>query len=466
MYPKGISLGRAATTAIASVVLVAGLGLGTAWAQSAAGKWTTSWAEKLGVTLEKTFDSSGPDAWDPKKHPLVFVTSEGPGYGGLLSGVKLPGVAIFDGDTRKVVASQAYDVLAMGWKNVFEPHGLGVSSDGKWIYVPTGEGSFRTRGAGRLLIVNARTLKLDKMLKLNGNAHHIKAFHDADGKPLVLVESFGDNAQPTFILDPRDDNKVVGGWTFEELGMGSYLNFVAPDGREIFVGGRPKRPKVADRSGNPFHETTVVRIDTRTWKKKGTITIGDSSVIWTAFSADNRWAYFSGGHESQVFKYDRRNDKVVAYARAGVEGPYGIHLGWKDEVIYAIGKGEGSHNRGKVLGLVNTKLMDKPGGDRPMDQIYTGCIRGDHGTTHPNPEANELWITCNSSFEVVVFDMDQRQVTARLKMPHGGSTHSGAFVQYRGWQGEVVSDQNGLQGSALAKKRQLLGLPVRQKAER
>src|SRR5262249_47789928 len=41
----------------------------------------TPLATKLGVTLEKSFDSTGPDAWDPKRHPLVFVTTEGPGYG-------------------------------------------------------------------------------------------------------------------------------------------------------------------------------------------------------------------------------------------------------------------------------------------------------------------------------------------------------------------------------------------------
>jgi hypothetical protein len=42
---------------------------------SADDNWATALATKLGVTLEKSFDSSGPDAWDPKKHPLVFVTA-------------------------------------------------------------------------------------------------------------------------------------------------------------------------------------------------------------------------------------------------------------------------------------------------------------------------------------------------------------------------------------------------------
>jgi hypothetical protein len=111
--------------------------------------------------------------------------------------------------------------------------------------------------------------------------------------------------------------------------------------------------------------------------------------------------------------------------------------------------------------------MGLPGGEggrsftlpiQPQDEVYTGCVRGDHGTLHPDPDANELWISCNSSFEVVILDLDLREITERIPMPHGGSTHSGAFVEYSSdWQGEVVSDHNGLQGAALATKRKLLG---------
>ena len=141
--------------------------------------WANEWSEKVGISLEYSFDSSGPDAWDPKEHPVVFVTTEGPGYGGLLSGVSLPGLAIIDADTREVVASQTYDVLSWGWSNVFEPHGLGVSPDGQWIYLPTGEGSFTTIGesAGRFLVINARTLKLDKVIKLSGTSASREIIH-------------------------------------------------------------------------------------------------------------------------------------------------------------------------------------------------------------------------------------------------------------------------------------------------
>ncbi len=417
--------------------------------------WATPFATKLGIKLEKSFDSKGPDAWDPAKHPLVFVTSEGPGYGGLLSGVKLPGPAIFDANSREVVASQSYDVLAMGWKSVFEPHGLGVSMDGKWIYLPTGEGSFGTKEAGRLLIINARTLKLDKVLKLQSNAHHAKAFRRPDGKSLVLVENFADNFQPTFILDPDNDNKVVGGWTAEELGgKTSYLNFVSPDGKEVFVGAGSHHAPPAMPGAT---QSAIARIDTATWKRIGDlIPVPDANTVWAAFTSDNKFACISGAMGSNVVKFDRDQNKIVAYSRAGVEGPYGVHLGWDDRHLYMVGKGESSHNRGKVLGKVDLALMGKPGGAFAQDQYTTNCIRGDHATLHPVPDANELWITCNSSFEVVIFDLDEKKVSARLRMPHGGSTHSGAFVKYTGWNGEVVSDQNGLHGSALAAKRKLL----------
>ena len=55
--------------------------------------------------------------------------------------------------------------------------------------------------------------------------------------------------------------------------------------------------------------------------------------------------------------------------------------------------------------------------------------------------------------------IDLRDVTARIPLPNGGSTHSGAFVAYAdGWNspGEVVSDHNGLQAGALETKRKLL----------
>ena len=371
----------------------------------------------------------------------------------MLSGVTLPGLAIIDADSREIVASESYDVLSWGWKNVFEPHGLGVSPDGKWIYLPTGEGSFMTTGehAGRFLIINARTLKVDKVIQIQGQAHHAKSFVTPEGEQRVILYGW---SQPLFVLDPDDDNRVIGSTSHQDQGSEAYTYFASPDGDEVIATGRYRsfdmRKHLTD---NP-----LMIIDTKTWKVKKWVTIHDSAPVWMAFTSDNKYIYISGARNSVVFRYNRETQKVENEQRAGVDGPYGAHLGWDDRYIYTIGKGEESHNRGKMVGMVDANTMDVPG-SRSMDQFYTGCIRGDHGTLHPDPEANEMWISCNASFEVVIFDLDLKEVSGRVPLPHGGSTHSGAFVHYAdGWNGdgEVVSDMNGLQGSALKAKRELL----------
>ncbi|MDH4109616.1 MAG: hypothetical protein OEW35_15010 [Gammaproteobacteria bacterium] len=416
--------------------------------------WENEWTRKVGVELEYQFDSGGADAWDPEEHPLVFITTEGPGYGGLLSGVTLPGLAIIDADTREVVASQNYDVLSWGWKNVFEPHGLGVSPDGKWIYLPTGEGSFGTitdGHAGRFLVINARTLKIDKVIGLQGQAHHAKSYVTPGGAQRVMLYGW---SQPLFVLDPANGNRPVGSISHQEQGSEGYLYFASPDGDRIIGTGRYRdfdmRKHLLD---NP-----VWIIDPESWSVKKWIAVPDSAPVWVNFTTDQRFAYITGARNSIVMKLDLEKEEIVAEQRAGVDGPYGNHFGWDERYIYTIGKGEESHNRGKMVGIVDAATMEVPE-SRAMDQIYTGCVRGDHGTLHPDPEANELWISCNASFEVVVFDLDLKQVSARIPLPNGGSTHSGAFVSYpQGWEGpgENLSDMNGLHGSALELKRRIL----------
>ena len=423
--------------------------------------WDTQWSERGHVSLEQGFDSSGPDAWSSADHPNVFITSEGPGYGGLMSGVTLPGLAIIDADTREVVGSQSYDVFDWGWKNVFEPHGLGVSPDGQWIYLPTGEGSFATKGehAGRFLVINARTLKVDKVIRIPGQAHHAKSYVTPEGEPRVMLYAFHGEL---IVLDPSDDNRVVGG-VFADTIQGEkypYLYFMSPDSDEL-LGATAFYP--ADRSLGAEQSSNLYFFDPVTWQLTETKTIGSATLTWMAFSSDNKSAFISSSHDNAVYKLNRENNEFTARIGASVTGPYGVHLGWDDDLLYTIGKGEHSHNRGKMLGLVSGAKMDaKSLGPRnpfsaPLDEFYTGCIRGDHGTLHPDPEVNELWISCNASFEVVVFDLDRREVTERIPLPNGGSTHSGAFVSYSAdWEGEVVSDHNGLHGSALALKREIL----------
>ena len=69
-----------------------------------------------------------------------------------------------------------------------------------------------------------------------------------------------------------------------------------------------------------------------------------------------------------------------------------------------------------------------------------------------------MWISCNASFNTIIWDMENDVIKENLPTPNGGSTHNGAFVQYEpDFTGQVLSDQNGLHGSALEAKLAIIG---------
>lgn len=408
--------------------------------------WETEWSQHLDIHLLAQFDSSGPDAWDREAHPLVFVTTEGPGYGGFLSTVKTPGVVIIDANTKEVVAVQHFELE--GVEEYFESHGLGVSPDGNWIYIPSGDTQGRAEGdAGRVLIVNAKTLKLDMVLSTKSMPHHFKAFNHADGRQLVMGEDFNWQAPQfgvrpgsgIYVLDPSDYNRVVGGINADTLQANPYLAFAHPSGQTIWIGLPPGAIRDPDIRHNL--EGTWAVVDTTTWEPIKYF-VGGFDPIWTAFSANGQFAYLCDGGSDEVWKVDVTALKVIGESRSSVHGGYGCHLGWDETQLWVIEKGEASHNRGKNIGQVDAFLMT------PIETFNTGWIRADHGTIHPDPDVNEIWVTANSTFEVVAWNMETKEVTARIAMPNSGSTHSGSFVWYHDGLGEVLSDQNGTHGKA------------------
>ncbi|PJF41566.1 MAG: hypothetical protein D6737_00975 [Chloroflexi bacterium] len=409
-------------------------------------EWATEFSERLDIQLLAHFDSSGPPAWDYEEHPLVFITTEGPGYGGFLSTVTTPGLTIIDADTHEIVATRHYD---LGIEEYFESHGLGVSPDGRFIYLPTGDLRLRDQGnAGRILIINAQTLEIDMVLSTKSMPHHFKSFTNADGVPLVMGEDFNWQAPQfgvrpgsgIYVFDPADNNRVVGGVNADTLQANPYLAFAHPSGETIWIG-LPPGP-IRDSDLRHHLEGTWAVVSTETWEPVDYF-LGGFDPIWTAFSSDGEFAYLCDGGSDLVWKVDVETMTVLGENRSAVHGAYGCHLGWDETQLWMIEKGEASHNRGKNIGLYDTVLQT------PRDIFNTGWLRADHGTLHPDPEVNELWVTSNSSFEVVVWNMGTMEVTDRIPMPNGGSTHSGAFVFYDGdFNGMVLADQNGTHGPA------------------
>lgn len=422
--------------------------------------WDTEYSQLLGIKLLAQLDSSGPDAWDVAAHPLVYVTAQGPGYGGILAAnapesdpnsaatpvQSAPGLAIIDAETHEAVASVQYE--AEGQESYAENHGLGVSPDGKWIYTQGNHPSSKARGNSVLMVINARTLKIDKLIETR--VHHVRVIHNAfTNKDLVLVDGWG----TFFALDPADDNRVAGAVDPADLNGSGYLGFGDPSGKWLFL---------SVRTGFLESDGGVAVVNLENWEIDARINTLDGSPIWVTFTADGKWAFVSDGHESKIAKIDMSSEnpsewRVVGLANAGAIGPYGLTLNWDDTTLYAFGKGEASHNQGKTVGFTSPDLFAEPdqyrGWRTVQGQIVSNCLRQDHAIVHPDPDKNEMWISCNSSFDNVVIDMGTNTVKATIPQPNGGSSHNGSFVRYEAdWTGELLSDTNGMHGSAMEEK--------------
>ena len=405
--------------------------------------WDTPESIRGRLKLLATYDSSGPDAWSAAEHPLVYFTSEGVESGRNGSMSNRSGVQVIDAYAKKVIASALFD---LGEEVTENPHGVGISPDGRWLYIGQMQ-RVRATGQGRtcLLIVNARTLKLDKVLE--GPRvdwfHHITAFTDWQGRDRVMV-AFGRNpgGGPHWLLDPKDNNRVARAITIEDIGykIGHPYPTVDPTGRFVYVSvfAPPWRAQLHNTAG-------VAKLNLET----GAVTIvpfvGDNP-IGMAHTSDGRFTYVNDSESSYVYKIDNRTNAVVDSTSTGVAGPYGLALNWDETFLYPIGKGEGTHNNGSVIGVVDTRTFTSPRNFIHNMPLYLGGSASsvDHGIIHPDPKVNELWISNMNGWETIIMDLNTHKVGAYIPTPNGGDTHSGGFVRYTpDWKGELLADMGG-----------------------
>lgn len=408
--------------------------------------WDTTESIRGGLKLVATSDSAGPDAFDPKAHSMVYIASEGgpdPDGNPLFGGMQ-----IIDAYSKKVIASANFDLGA----NI-SPHTTGVSPDGKWAYLE----SVRLLPDGKTqeditLVINVRTLKIAQILKQESlfqgamrtqRLHHVIGFVDNKGNDRVILEyGFGSNGGPHFVIDPKNNNKVVHAITTEDTGywMGHPFLVVDPARKFLYVG-----LKMAAWADVTKEVAGIAKMNLDTWAVTIIPAVGQH-LIGMAFSADGKFLYVNDAEESMTIKVDTATNKIVGKTSAGVAGPYGLAMNWDETELYTVGKGEGSHNTGSVLGVIDLKTFTpKRGIINPIPLL--GHARSvDHAFLHPDPKVNELWVSNQAGTETIVLDLATRTVKAYIESPHHGNTHSGAFVQYAAdWKGEVLADHGGPQ---------------------
>ncbi|OFW64837.1 MAG: hypothetical protein A2135_03365 [Actinobacteria bacterium RBG_16_67_15] len=415
----------------------------------------------LHLVFQATDSSAGPDAWDIAAHPKVYFTSESMEPANPAQDDEAPqfqGWHAIDAVTHEVLFSKLYqlnpaDPITRG------PHGVGVSPDGKWLYegwceTPTAEGSVQTCFVG---IYNTRTGQIDKVLKqesyfqfgLRSQAiHHIQAWTDAEGNDRVILQwGFGATGGPHHILDPNDNNRVVRSITYDDVKpMGHPFTTPSPDGAWVYVSMGANF--LRDQEGGV---TCIAKVNTTTPEVIEICGEHLNHPIGITHTMDGKFTYVVEAEISKVLKLDNEANEFVGITSAGVAGPYGICLSKDETLAFIVGKGEGSHNTGSFLGILDLKdfrqLRTDSLGDGTVNPFYLGgsAASVDHCALNPDLDANEVWVSNMRGWETIVVNYDTWTVTDYVPTPNGGDTHGMAFVWYlEGWDsGELMSDMGG-----------------------
>ena len=410
-----------------------------------ADNWATAEAQRLGIRLVETRDAGGPPAYPVAPGDLLFFTNSGTSY---MAQNTRNSVVVINARTKKPIAMSDLDSY---YTEKYGSHGIGLSPDGKYLYLPNIE-SIQTLGSrtpNSTLVLDARTLKIYQVIASGGTPHHAKAFRDSSGRPRVFIEDWTWNVPNTqgksfYVLDPANNNKVVAGMLPEEVHGSTYTGFTTPDGKYLYYSVPPPSRGELLRDVQGW----LAKIDMDTWKVVQSIPMKHYP-LWTVFTKDGKWAWTSQSVDETVLKIQRGTgprdrDKVVAEVKTGV-GPYGIRLSLDDKELWVADKGEVGPKDGATITIIDTEK------NTVKRTLQTGCVRNDHIVI--SPDGQEMWAACNTSHEVVVVDAKTYAIKNRIPMPNGGDSHGGVFVAYSGTPAnitaEVLSDINGLQGSAL-----------------
>jgi hypothetical protein len=239
-----------------------------------------NWNERLGVLVSDYKAPTGKPVLDPKAGDLWFFSNASTTWGATNT---KNSVWVIDAKTKKTVAE-----IAPADGEGYSSHGIFVSGDAKFIYLP------ELGKDNHIDVLDGRTLEIVQTIKTLGRPHHHKLWHDPNtNKDLIIGEDFNWSwaGSGVYVIDPSQNNAVVGGMSNGDFEGNPYVTTPASDGSFIVVTMPAPMPAFRDKM-----DGWVAKVDPKTWKVIGMVPMIDP--LWAAVSLDNKYAYVTSGGEA------------------------------------------------------------------------------------------------------------------------------------------------------------------------
>ncbi len=397
-----------------------------------------NWSERLGIIVSEYKAPTGKPILNPKPGDLWFFSNSSTAWGATNT---KNSVWVIDAKTKQTVAEVApFD----GEGN--SSHGIAVSGDAKFIYLPMlGKDT-------HIDVLDGRTFEVVQTIKTLGRPHHHKLWHDPNsGKDLIIGEDFNWNftGSGVYVIDPSQNNAIVGGLSNGDFEGNPYVSTPSPDGSFIVVTVPAPIPAFREKM-----DGWVGKVDPKNWKVVGLVPMKDP--LWAEVTLDGKYAYVTSGGEARVHKINLEKMADEGEVQTG-PGPWGARLSYDQTRLYTADKGEGPgyNQQGRSSTIIDLQTMGV------IDVVKIG-LTTDHALL--SPDGKEVWFTSNADHAIYVLNTATHEVSV-TKDPADGDIHGGVWVQYKddgkgGVVGEVVSDYSGLHGSALQAQRKYVSEPT------
>lgn len=288
------------------------------------------------------------------------------------------------------------------------PHNVQISRDGRLLLVVGPVAAMAANppsmnmpdadkiARGRLLIIDAKTLAIDKAADIEIGRHPAHVIIDAQGKQIYVTNSEDENA----LIINVEQKKVVG-----EIKTGKFPHGLrmSPDGREIYVAN--------------VNDNSVSVIDVTQSKEVARIPVGKAPVQ-VGFAPEGGRAYVSLRDENSIAVIDTAQRKKIASIAVG-RNPIQVFVTPDGRYVYVANQGTEA-NPDNTVSVIDTEK------NNVISTIKTG--KGAHGVVISD-DGKRAFIANIVDGTVSVIDTATQKVISNIKVDKGpnGITFSGVM---------------------------------------